>query len=726
MATLVLTAVGTAIGGPLGGALGAFVGRQADLAIAGGGSREGPRVKELSVTTSSYGQPIPRILGRMRSAGTVVWSTDLVENTTKEGGGKGRPSATTYSYSASFAVALSSTPIARIGRIWADGNLLRGSEGDLKVPGEMRFYRGFGDDPIDPLIAADRGVHAPGFRDCAYVVFEDLQLGEFGNRIPALTFEIFSPEDARVSLRDLVPGSENGAYDAHLPDTRGFSDEGGPIAASLSTIDRVVPLTCIVRDGRLALTSRTSMPATVPILSERLGWGDEGGKRLRHSRRSNDREREPLALRYYDEQRDYQPGVQRALGIRPGGRERMIDLPAAMNADGARRLANANAQRARWQGETLTWRTGELDPNIGPGDVVRAPQTTGYWRITSREWFDRGIEYTLVRLSPENGPTVAGDGGDANTPADIAVPPTLLKAFEVPPGDTNDPAKPIIFAAASAKSRGWRGATLYSEQVGTLVDLGPARKRRAIIGTLAEPIEPSPGLFLETDASIELALAGPDLALASTDMAGLANGANRLLVGAEILQFMYAEARDAGRWRVTGLLRGRAGTEPEAMAGHGAGETCVLLDDRLTSLDPDFVPSEASTRIAAIGLGDAEPVHEALANVGLSRRPPMPVAAKRRMLADDSWELSWVRRARGQWRWSDAGETPLVEERETYIVGYGAVEAPHVTWSVTGARYVLTSHDRHQLRTLHGPAPLWVRQAGTYASSPALKLAELL
>jgi len=57
MATLLLTAVGTLVGGPLGGALGALAGRQIDRAVLGsGGARQGPRLKELSVSTSSYGQ----------------------------------------------------------------------------------------------------------------------------------------------------------------------------------------------------------------------------------------------------------------------------------------------------------------------------------------------------------------------------------------------------------------------------------------------------------------------------------------------------------------------------------------------------------------------------------------------------------------------------------------------------------------------------------------------
>ena len=75
MATLVFSAIGTLVGGPLGGAVGALVGRQIDSAIIGSPNREGPRLKELTATTSSYGSAIPRHFGRMRVPGSIIWST---------------------------------------------------------------------------------------------------------------------------------------------------------------------------------------------------------------------------------------------------------------------------------------------------------------------------------------------------------------------------------------------------------------------------------------------------------------------------------------------------------------------------------------------------------------------------------------------------------------------------------------------------------------------------
>lgn len=60
-------------------------------------------------------------------------------------------------------------------RIWADGKLLRGAAGDLKIQAVMRVYLSHGDQGIDLLLAAAEGVAlTPAHRGTAYVVFEDL------------------------------------------------------------------------------------------------------------------------------------------------------------------------------------------------------------------------------------------------------------------------------------------------------------------------------------------------------------------------------------------------------------------------------------------------------------------------------------------------------------------------------------------------------------------------
>jgi hypothetical protein len=725
MATLVLTTIGSALGGPIGGSIGALVGQQVDARLFGPQGREGPRLRDLAVSTSSYGQPIPRQFGRMRVPGTIIWSTDLIESKSKQRSAKNQPSTTVYSYSASFAVALSSTPIARVGRIWADGNLLRGAQEDLKIGGTLRIYRGFGDDPVDPLIAAAKGGQAPAFRDCAYVVFENLELADYGNRIPALSFEIFAEGgDESVSLAQLVPDAATPPRTA-LEFARGFADEGGSLASTLATIDEVIPLVCTSGSDGLAIAPRKVAEEAIVTLPPQLASDTRQQDEARQKQRAGLPTRTASALRYYDEERDYQTGVQRAAGARQAGRELMIDLPATLTATGARQLANARANRSRWQHEAVTWRIGELDPRITPGTIVRLPDTPGQWLLKSWEWIDRGVALELERVAPAATTVRPTDPGESLAPPDLLVPATQLAALELPQDSGANPATPLIVAAASAANGAWRGAALFAVQGSAMIDLGTTGKQRAVFGKLAEPLGPSPALLFEPAAEATIDLIAEDLSLTDTDLAGLAGGANRMMVGGELLQFLRAQPLGGGRWRLRGLLRGRGGTEPAAFAGHAA-ETCaVLVDDALAPLDPTLVPPLASSRIAAIGTSDPDAVLADLANAGLSRRPPCPVHPRARADSGGAIIYSWTRRARGQWRWQDSVDTPLVEERESYLAGFGPADAPHATWSCDTPTLRLSTSERTGLVASFGSGVLWVRQIGTFDHSLPLRLALL-
>jgi hypothetical protein len=193
MATLVLQAAGAALGGllgPVGATLGAAAGALAGYAVDQylfGTHVEGARLSDLDVQRSEEGAAIPRIYGRVRLSGQVIWATAFEE--VKEESGKGGPSVTSYSYYANFAVGLCEGPIARIGRVWADGDLIDMSDVNF------RLYLGTEDQAEDSLIAAKQGdTLVPAYRGTAMIVFERLPIGDYGNRLPQLSFEVFSPD----------------------------------------------------------------------------------------------------------------------------------------------------------------------------------------------------------------------------------------------------------------------------------------------------------------------------------------------------------------------------------------------------------------------------------------------------------------------------------------------------------------------------------------------------
>ncbi|GEM_PF-3709716 len=188
MAQVVLGGLGGLVGGGLGRIVGGALGRVVDNGLIGalGPAREGPRLEGLKVQGTAEGAPMACVFGRARVTGQIVWAARFLEKRNESGGGKGGPRTVDYDYSLSFAVALCEGLIDGIGRVWADGK-------PLATAGvAMRLYRGTEDQTPDPLIEAVEGEgQAPAWRGTAYVVFEDLPLGPFGNRPPQLSFEVF-------------------------------------------------------------------------------------------------------------------------------------------------------------------------------------------------------------------------------------------------------------------------------------------------------------------------------------------------------------------------------------------------------------------------------------------------------------------------------------------------------------------------------------------------------
>jgi hypothetical protein len=150
MASLALGAVGTAIGAPVGlGALGGFIGSAIGSAIdsalfapsPSANKVEGPRLSGTSVIQANPGSVIPEIYGVFRTSPTVLASSKIIETVTtttssQSGGGKGggqsvKTTTTEYSYHVDIDFLLSKGPILGIGRIWADGNLIRGPRDEL-------------------------------------------------------------------------------------------------------------------------------------------------------------------------------------------------------------------------------------------------------------------------------------------------------------------------------------------------------------------------------------------------------------------------------------------------------------------------------------------------------------------------------------------------------------------------------------------------------------------
>ncbi|WP_442754715.1 baseplate multidomain protein megatron [Methylocystis sp. JAN1] len=232
MATLVLQTIGSVVGGAIGGPIGGAVGRL--LGGLGGGLIDqalkphasprysvGPRLKSMDGVASTEGAGVPRVYGRARIGGQMIWATRFLErinvafeqqprNGKGNGGGGPQKINFNYVYSANFAIGLCGGPVAFVRRIWADG-----AELDMTTL-PIRIYKGTEDQEPDPLVVAKEGAgNAPAYRGLAYIVFDDLALAPFGNRIPQFTFEVVKPVAGlgdMIRAVDLIPGATEAGY----------------------------------------------------------------------------------------------------------------------------------------------------------------------------------------------------------------------------------------------------------------------------------------------------------------------------------------------------------------------------------------------------------------------------------------------------------------------------------------------------------------------------------
>ncbi|MDK2758261.1 MAG: phage tail protein [Blastomonas fulva] len=677
MATLVLSTVGTLVGGPIGGALGALIGRAIDQTVLfRPKDREGPRLTDLAVQSSQYGSPFAQVHGRVRVAGTVIWATDLTESRIREGGGKGRPGTTRYSYSVSFAVALSSRPISGIGRIWAEGNLLRGADGVFTSDTGFRLHHGFGDQLLDPLIAAAEGVGAcPAYRGLAYAVFEDMALEEFGNRIPSLTFEVIG-DAGEVDIGAVLSGIDIGTDGSIvMPAVTGLALTAATRREVLQAIATGFPLVLHDSSGALHADWRQGQMASDRTIAATalLPLSPDSDDPFPYRAQRTAPRTDAVVLRYYEPERDYQPGLRRH-GTSTSGRMRQIELPMVLTAAAAQQRAEALARAERDGLERIDLRIATLDIATLPGKCVSIEGVPGLWRVLHWRWSADGIDLALASQRPGGAalPLGADPGRSVNTP-DGGIGPTRFALFDLPSPMDRPMAHSHIALAVAGPLAGWRGATVYRRKAdGDLGDLLDVLRVGATMGRSIGALGAGSPLLCDdlNSLTVQLVRDGP-FALVNADDAALSRGANLAMIGSEAIQFARAEPLGDGMFRLSGLWRGRGGTE-DAIVGHAADEPFVLITEALGLVDPAQIGVEPGFRAAAQGRDDPEPVLAELASHGRAARPLAPVHGSWRDDGAGGLLVSWVRRSRSGFVWRDGIDVPLGEDSEAYRVAISA------------------------------------------------------
>ncbi len=224
----IFSSVGGAIGGGILSTVGRIAGRQLGSYLEKSMIEPDEYYRQHKYLDNMYlesfagGRPIPMIFGYGRLPGNMIWALPLREimhskETVKKHPGTDIPRViyhdNNFTYYATFALAICKGEIADISRVWINNELV-----DLSKY-RFRLHKGSNEQMPDPLIEATNGVgKTPAFRGIAYIVFDNLPLEEFANRVPNFSFEVI--RRSKISgvedlVRDMVmiPGSGEFVYD---------------------------------------------------------------------------------------------------------------------------------------------------------------------------------------------------------------------------------------------------------------------------------------------------------------------------------------------------------------------------------------------------------------------------------------------------------------------------------------------------------------------------------
>jgi len=682
MATLVLSQIGSAIGGPVASIAGAFAGSAIDRSLLGSSRRRGPRLDQLAVQGSGYGGTIPRIYGRMRVAGNIIWSTPVRESRLQTGGKAGTGGS---GYSVSLAIALSATPITAVGRVWADGKQIRSESGEFAIPVVMRVYTGSEAQGVDPLIEAAEGTgNAPAYRGLAYLVLEDLQLAEFAGRVPQFSFEVICQnEDLSVFniVTDLA-ATVGLALDGPSLRTAGAvgyaAGHQGGIEEDLEAINLIEPFAIDGSAHRLELRFLNMAQEAAVVSAADLVVQLPGGstERPKFATTREQKAAREFTLIYAEPARDFEPCVQRSItgsSVSAASRERRA-VPFALGASLAKQIAERELANDRESRDRSAIALPLRYAVLSVGDEIWIDDNPPTLNILAVNIENGSIDLSCWRKSASRARSPNGYAG-RKLPTEVRQQgPTCLLIADIPqlPSENFDQARLLI--APYSQSADWQQATiLMSTDGGMAYSAVGVANTSAITGTVDSVLDSGPiGRWDEVNSLIiKLNSGGSYPEPFSRDNVLL--GKNIALVGSELLAFCRADPIGSNSYMISGLLRGLYGTD-RSISNHLQGDPFVAIDE--SALIRVLLPSQYRNSVSRFkAVGPSESIantthvsHRILAN---NLIPLNPAHLHARIIDNADIRITWIRRSRIGFFWLDGVDSPLGERTESYEVNIG-------------------------------------------------------
>ncbi|MBW9090646.1 glycoside hydrolase/phage tail family protein [Rhizobium wenxiniae] len=393
-------------------------------------------------------------------------------------------------------------------------------------------------------------------------------------------------------------------------------------------------------------------------------------------------------LSFYNPVLDYEQAVVRS---RPVGSESRhvlgYDLPATLGEETALGAVEAALRANRIARRTLNFAISPAEQAIETGDAIRLLGGPDGTFVVERieEGTVRRIEARHhLALPPSGAHVTTGRGSAGGGGVSDAFQP-LLHFMDLP---RLTDAAPENFACVAAYCRPWRRMVISSSATSEGYRTRVTLDRPARLGALSSPL--SAGALGRFDHANVLELDLHFGGLAAFDKLAVLSGENRIAVRAqnglwEIIGFLSAEEIAPKRWRLTGLLRGLAGSQDAMAVGALAGSSCVVLDEALVPLGLGSEERGRSLNWLAESLGASGGRAGPFVFAGGERAetPLAPVHLRAERTGNGDIAIGWTRCGRIDADGWEASDIPMDEPQERYRVdlmaGGGVVRSIEVT-----------------------------------------------
>lgn len=679
---------------------------------------EGPRINDLGVQISTYGSPIPRVYGACAVSGNVLWveNNALRETVTvseqKVGGGKGgkkkqKQKVRSYTYSATFAVALCWCPdrqVEAIGRIWIGTDLVVDANGaKSQFCPTITVYQGWDWQNPDPRMQATLGVDIPAWRGLCYLVIEDLPLARYGNSLAGaqVRAEILNSfvqdgggQGTGIRLDKLIEREVrlSGAIGFGDLDFTGCTDlvpgyrvaSVGTIRSALEPLRLAYPFDVVQSGYQLRFVRRGAASPVVTITPDDLdarGPTDEPGVGLTAIRETAVALPRSVTVQHLDYDREYNPGQQYVSRLRvTTACDQVVELPIVMTAGEALQKAETLLY-ATWLEDRYELRF-ILGPDflaLEPADLVELVSDFGTQivRLTAVDYLSDGRLEIQARYHRTTvyGP-VSTTPGSAQTNGPVTVQPigrTVYQLLDVPFLTSAQDSESLLVAMCG-ELPGWQGGGVIQSTDGgttwaTVYDGGPPGPAMGTCSTALSGADSR-----QRDKAGQLTVDLVNGALYSVSEAELDAGLNLFAYGVhgrwEILSARWCTLISGATYLLEDLIRGRYGTE-EAAGQHQVGDWLVQLDPTVNGLFYLPVTALGPTwlyRGITVGRDISTDSDLALSYGAVNLRPLSPVYLTGHRDASNDWQLRWVRRTRFGGEWRDFVDASLGETTERYRI----------------------------------------------------------